>query len=66
MHEVAPRAVTIADAIEAINCTINFTVSFFVIALIFFRQKNISNISRCTYCVLKICSYVLLSIININ
>lgn len=31
MHEVAPSAVTIADAIEAINCTINLKVSFFVI-----------------------------------
>ena len=31
MPDVAPRAVTIADAIDAINCTINFAVSFFVI-----------------------------------
>jgi hypothetical protein len=31
MHDVAPSAVSIADAIEAINCTINFAVSFFVI-----------------------------------
>ena len=30
MHDVAPRAVSIADAIEAISCTINFAVSFFV------------------------------------
>jgi hypothetical protein len=31
MHDVAPRAVSIADAIDAISCTINFAVSFFVI-----------------------------------
>ena len=31
MHDVAPRAVTIAVAILAIICTINFNVSFFVI-----------------------------------
>ena len=31
MHEVAPRAVRIADAIEAISCTINLAVSFLVI-----------------------------------
>ena len=30
-HDVAPRAVTIAVAIDAISCTINFNVSFFVI-----------------------------------
>jgi len=30
MHDVAPRAVRIADAIEAISCTINFAVSFLV------------------------------------
>jgi hypothetical protein len=32
MHDVAPRAVTIAVAILAIICTMNFIVSFFVIA----------------------------------
>ena len=32
MQLVAPRAVTIAVAILAIICTINFNVSFFVIA----------------------------------
>ena len=32
MHEVAPRAVRMADAIEAISCTINLAVSFLVIA----------------------------------
>ena len=31
MQDVAPSAVRIADAIEAINCTINFAVSFLVI-----------------------------------
>lgn len=31
MHEVAPRAVRIAVAMEAMICTIHFTVSFFVI-----------------------------------
>ena len=31
MHDVAPSAVRIADAIDAINCTINLVVSFFVI-----------------------------------
>ena len=32
IQDVAPRAVRIADAIEAISCTINFAVSFLVIA----------------------------------
>ena len=31
MQDVAPSAVRIADAIDAINCTINLVVSFFVI-----------------------------------
>ena len=31
MHDVAPSAVTIAVAIDAINCTINLTVSFLLI-----------------------------------
>ena len=35
MHEVAPSAVTIAVAIDAINCTINLTVSFLLIVFIF-------------------------------
>ena len=35
MHEVAPRAVRMADAIEAISCTINFAVSFLVIVVRF-------------------------------
>ena len=35
MHEVAPRAVRIADAIDAISCTINFAVSFLVIMVRF-------------------------------
>ena len=35
MQEVAPRAVRMADAIEAISCTINFAVSFLVIVLEF-------------------------------
>ena len=35
MHEVAPSAVSIADAIEAINCTMNLMVSLFVIVLMF-------------------------------
>ena len=30
-HDVAPSAVRIAVAIDAINCTINLAVSFFVI-----------------------------------
>ena len=34
MHEVAPRAVRMADAIEAISCTMNFTVSFLVMMLL--------------------------------
>jgi hypothetical protein len=33
MQDVAPSAVRIADAIDAINCTINFAVSFFVITI---------------------------------
>ena len=35
MQEVAPRAVRMADAIEAISCTINFAVSFLVIVVRF-------------------------------
>ena len=35
MHEVAPRAVRIADAIEAISCTMNLAVSFFVMVFLF-------------------------------
>ena len=31
VHDVAPRAVSIAEAIETINCAINLAVSFFVI-----------------------------------
>ena len=31
MQDVAPRAVRIADAIDAMICTIHFRVSFFVI-----------------------------------
>ena len=34
-HDVAPSAVSIAVAIDAINCTINFAVSFFVMIQIF-------------------------------
>ena len=34
MHDVVPRAVKIAVATDAIICTMNFNVSFFVIALI--------------------------------
>jgi hypothetical protein len=33
MHDVVPRAVRIAVAIDAINCTINFAVSFLDITL---------------------------------
>ena len=35
MHDVAPRAVTIAVAIDAIICTMNLMVSLFVMVLIF-------------------------------
>ena len=31
MHDVAPSAVRMADAIDAIICTTHFKVSFFVI-----------------------------------
>ena len=31
IHEVAPSAVRIAEAIDAISCTTNLMVSFFVI-----------------------------------
>ena len=34
-HDVAPRAVTIAVAIDAIICTINLMVSFLLITLMF-------------------------------
>ena len=39
-HDVAPSAVSIAVAIDAISCTINFAVSFFVmiILLSWFKQ----------------------------
>ncbi len=33
MHDVAPRAVTIAVAIDAIICTMNLMVSFLVMIL---------------------------------
>ena len=33
MQEVAPSAVRIADAIDAINCTINLVVSFLLITI---------------------------------
>ena len=35
MHDVAPRAVRMADAIDAISCTMNFAVSFLVIMVRF-------------------------------
>ena len=35
MHEVAPRAVRIADAMDAISCTMNLTVSFLLIVVNF-------------------------------
>ena len=35
MHDVAPRAVTIAVATDAMICTMNLMVSFFVMVLIF-------------------------------
>ena len=35
MHDVAPSAVTIAVAIDAIICTMNLMVSLFVIVYIF-------------------------------
>ena len=35
IHEVVPRAVRMAVAIEALSCTINFAVSFFVMIQIF-------------------------------
>ena len=34
-HDVAPSAVSIAVAIDAINCTINFAVSFLLIVVYF-------------------------------
>ena len=33
IHDVAPSAVSIADAIDAINCTINLVVSFLLITI---------------------------------
>jgi hypothetical protein len=33
MHEVAPNAVRIADAIDTMICAINFAVSFLVITV---------------------------------
>ena len=35
MHDVVPRAVKIAVATDAMICTMNFSVSFFVMILIF-------------------------------
>ena len=35
MHDVAPSAVTIAVAMDAISCTMNLTVSFLLIIFIF-------------------------------
>ena len=40
IHEVVPRAVRMAVAIEAISCTINFAVSFFVIVVCFLMVNN--------------------------
>ena len=43
IHDVAPSAVTIAVAIDAIICKMNLMVSFLLIVFpFFFRQKNIS------------------------
>ena len=44
IHDVAPSAVTIAVAIDAIICKMNLMVSFLLIVFpFFFRQKNISS-----------------------
>ena len=44
MQLVAPRAVTIAVAILAIICTINFNVSFFVIIVNGYRLMVDTNV----------------------
>ena len=49
MQDVAPSAVSIADAIDAINCTINLVVSFLLIVysiliIIFALVNNIKEV----------------------
>ena len=49
MQDVAPSAVRIADAIDAINCTINLVVSFLLIVysiliIIFALVNNIKEV----------------------
>ena len=39
MQDVAPRAVRIADAIDAMICTIHLRVSFLVIAYLLFLDR---------------------------
>ena len=46
MHEVAPRAVSTAVAIDAIICTTNFKVSFFVIVFCIFMEFKESGSTR--------------------
>jgi len=38
MHEVVPRAVRMADAIDAISCTMNLMVSFLLIVSLLSRE----------------------------
>ena len=40
MHDVVPRAVKIAVATDAMICTMNFSVSFFVMILIFNNKRR--------------------------
>ena len=49
IHDVAPSAVRIAEAIDAINCTINLVVSFLLIVysiliIIFALVNNIKEV----------------------
>ena len=49
MHDVAPSAVTIAVAIDAIICTMNFNVSFLLITLIFLLVNILARITRLSF-----------------
>ena len=49
MQDVAPSAVSMADATEAIICTTHFNVSFFVIRVSFFILARITRIITAFY-----------------
>ena len=66
MHDVAPRAVSIADAIDTMICAMNFAVSFFVIThLLSLRINHWRNVgTRVTITVLVLTA--ILVILNLT